>query len=453
MNDLASRLRAIVRRETASSGCVGAPDVESSPTSVRELTYVPDPDVSGFLLQDAARCLGGVNLDDGGACVMVDRRYPADKSHGRRRIEHCMPSDGAPIHLFDRRIAPTSDWRRRMIFFDTETTGLSGGAGTLAFLVGCGWFDDEGFTVRQFFLAGPSGERALLEALGAILADASLLVTFNGRSFDVPLMETRWAFHRSAAATDDVPHFDMLPPARRLWSRRDAGPDTEGCSLSSLERRVLDVHRVGDVPGFEMPARYFQFLRSGNAALIEGVLEHNRYDIVSLAAVMAHALWLVEEGPEACREPAEQAALGGIYERSGNVERAVQCYEMAIVRADAEVQRTALARLAVIFRREGRHDDAARSWQGILDLVPRGRRTLTPQEQRAVEALAVHHEHRARDLPSAHRYARALEAHATGRLKSETDRRLQRIERKLGGGEENGKNGRLAYDAEDLGHH
>jgi uncharacterized protein YprB with RNaseH-like and TPR domain len=108
-------------------------------------------------------------------------------------------------------------WWRRLVFFDIETTGLSGGAGTLAFLCGVAWFDDEGLRVRQFFLSGPSGEKAMLAGLADVFRDASLLVTYNGRTFDVPLMETRWAFHRAAAPTDGMPHFDMLPPARRLW--------------------------------------------------------------------------------------------------------------------------------------------------------------------------------------------------------------------------------------------
>jgi tetratricopeptide (TPR) repeat protein len=194
---------------------------------------------------------------------------------------------------------------------------------------------------------------------------------------------------------------------------------------------VLGVHRIGDVPGFEIPSRYFHFLRTGDPDVIEGVLEHNRYDIVSTAAVMAHALWLVEEGPEACREPGEQAALGRLYERAGDRDRAVRSYEMAVATGEAEVKRSALARLAVLHRREGHHDEAAATWQGILDLVPRSRSALTTLERRAVEALAVHHEHRARNLSSAHRLARRLTAQATGRLKEEAARRLQRIERKL----------------------
>lgn len=422
--DLSARLRDIVRRGSG------------APAPLRELTYVPDVDGVAEPAESVAGRLGGTALVDGGSCVVIDRHYEADRSHGRRSIESCVPAADAPIGLFDARVTAYPAWWRRVVFFDIETTGLSGGAGTLAFLAGCGWFDDTGrFTVRQFFLSGPSGERPMLDALARVFAEASLLVTFNGRTFDVPFMETRWAFHRTEAPTGDLPHFDMLPPARRLWGRRDgARPASEGCSLSALERRVLGFHRIDDVPGFEIPARYFQFLRTGNASLITDVLEHNRHDLVSLAAVMSHALWLVREGPEACREPDEQLALGQVYERAGDVPRAAGAYEMAAAAGDATVAQPAWARLAVMHRRAGRHEDAAVAWTRVLDLVPRGRRVLTPVEQHAIEALAIHHEHRARDLDRARGYAEALGAATTGKRRLETERRLRRLARKQEGG-------------------
>lgn len=426
MRDLAARLREVVRRERAA-------EPPQSPAA-RELTYIPDPDPQRAP-DEAAAVLGGVALDSGGACIVVDRCYAGDRSHGRRRIESCVPRADAPLHLLDERTVAHPEWWRRVVFFDIETTGLSGGAGTLAFLAGCGWFEASGdFTVRQFFLVGPSGERAMLDALGRIFDDASMVVTYNGRTFDVPFMETRWAFHRREAPTGGLAHFDMLPPARRLWSRRELmTPDDEGCSLGALERRVLDFHRSGDVPGFEIPARYFQFLRSGDVSVIDGVLDHNRHDLVSLAAIMAQALWLAEEGPQACREPAEQAALGRLYERAQLMERAAEAYALADATGDAEVRRHALARLAVLHRRASRHAEAAAAWQGIVDLVPRGRRTLTSLERRAVEALAIHHEHRAKDLGSARRFAEALGASSTGRQETESARRLRRLERKMSG--------------------
>lgn len=430
MRDLAARLRDIVRRD-------GSAPAAAAAASVRELTYVADTGPETAPAGAVARCLGGQPMDASDACVVIDRHYAPEQSHGRRCIESFLPAADAPIGLFDARVAACANWSDRVVFFDIETTGLSGGAGTLAFLVGCGWFEATGrFTVRQFFLAGPAGERAMLDALARVFDDASLIVTYNGRTFDVPFMETRWAFHRTAAPTDDLVHFDMLPPARRLWGRRDlARPDADGCSLSAIERRVLGFHRFNDVPGFEIPARYFQFLRSGDASLIEGVLEHNRHDLVSLAAVMSHALWMVQEGPDACREPAEQLAVGQVYERAGMAERAAGAYEVAAATGDATVQQPAWARLALMHRRAGRHDAAAAAWKRVLDLVPRSRRLLTPVERQAMEALAIHHEHRARDLDRARGYAEALGATTTGRRKQETEKRLQRLTRKLDAGE------------------
>lgn len=447
MRDLTARLREIVRRETspapAGEATAGARSEERGTdalpaSATRELTYVPDPNLAEPC-GPIADALGGTNVDAAGACVMIERRYDGTRSHGRRRLDACVPAATAPIGVFDPRVTAAADWWRKAVFFDIETTGLSGGAGTLAFLVGCGWFDADDFVVRQFFLAGPAGEKPMLDALRDVFADSTLLVTYNGRTFDVPFMETRWAFHRSSAPTDDLLHFDMLPPARRLWSRRGqliaepgAGPvaESDGCSLTALERRVLGFHRHNDVPGFEIPARYFHFLRSGDARTIEGVLEHNRHDLVSLAVMMSHALWLVEEGPDACRDPGEQIALGRLYERVLRTEDAVRAYAMAAACGDGVTAAHALARTAVLRRRQRRFDEAAVAWQRIVELPTRDRRRCAPLVRRAVEALAIHHEHRVRDLDSARRYADELSAGAGDRDRAAVEHRLQRIERK-----------------------
>ena len=122
-------------------------------------------------------------------------------------------------------------FERRAVFIDLETTGLSGGAGTVAFLVGCGYFDLGAFQVRQFLLTSYSAERALLAAAAELFGEADLIVTYNGKTFDVPMMETRWAFHRMRAPLDDMPHFDMLHPARRLWRTRSVLPDDGGLPI------------------------------------------------------------------------------------------------------------------------------------------------------------------------------------------------------------------------------
>lgn len=435
MRDLTSRLREIVKRERAAAGASGS--IHSQP--VRELTYIPDTDNLGH--STAAAQLGGAIVGNDEGCVAVERCYPWHSSHGRRRVESYSPEATAPLNLLDSRFASNTTWADRVVFFDLETTGLSGGAGTLAFLVGCGWFAEEGFIVRQFFLASPAGERSMLKALADIFANASLVVTFNGRTFDLPLIETRWAFHRETPPTDGLSHFDMLPAARRLWGRRNElsdGDPTErttdfSCRLSALERSVLGFHRVDDVPGFEVPARYFHYLRTGDASGMWGVLEHNQHDLMSLAAVMSHALWLVREGPDACREPAERLALGRIYERAGRLDAARGAFESAAVGGDVATRRHALARLGLLFRRSEQYDAAAAAWQGVLDLKAPWRSRLSSVERRAAEALAIHHEHRARNPETATRYATLLErasVAAPARADALVRHRLDRLRRK-----------------------
>ncbi|MCA1586999.1 MAG: ribonuclease H-like domain-containing protein [Acidobacteria bacterium] len=180
-----------------------------------------------------------------------------------------------------------------LAFLDLETTGIAGGAGTQAFLVGCASIDGRGLRVQQFLLPAFEHERALLAEVSGWARTPQTLVTFNGRTFDVPLIETRYLYHRLSFPLGDTPHLDMLHPARRLWRARPAiaAPpldpfgrlrvdgerrrtvDEECCRLSVLERHLAGVLRVGDVPGFEIPSRYFRFVRDGDARPLEVVLE------------------------------------------------------------------------------------------------------------------------------------------------------------------------------------
>jgi hypothetical protein len=437
MRDLTSRLREIVRQN---------PPAAAAP--VRELTYVPDVDGGDVPPETAAQALGGTVLETSGACVVVDRVWDENHWHGHRRVGAMTPVADAPLGLLEPRCRAAADWARHVVFFDIETTGLSGGAGTLAFLAGCGWFEGEGFRVRQFFLSGPSGERAMLDALTGIFERTSLLVTYNGRTFDVPTMDTRWAFHRTASPTGGLAHFDMLPPARRLWGGR--GPDAN-CSLTSLERSLLGFHRIGDVAGFEIPTRYFHFLRSGDAAVIEGVLEHNRLDLISLAAVTAHALEIAHVGPDACRDEREQLGLGRIYERAEDLDRAARAFRLAAGARERDLRSAALGRLAELCRRTGRHDDAADAWRRLLEPVDVSGWTLSRYERRAAEGLAIHFEHRVKDPIAARRYAELLRRDAAGRLRAEAEHRLGRLHRKAAQAEDT-KGGpaaaRLSFDSD-----
>lgn len=417
--DLAARLREIIKQPVGLRG-------SNSSAVPRELILEPT--------------FGGVFLDEQKHVLVIDYVYESTRSHGRWPIDAARPRREAPLDWFDPAAAAGSDWSSKPVFFDTETTGLSGGAGTLAFLTGCGWFEPEGFRVRQWLLLSQAGEPAMLAALGRVVDDTSLLVSYNGKSFDVPLMNMRWAFHRQQNPFDDVPHFDMLPTARRIWRQREGAFDDaeSSCSLSTLERDVLGFHRDGDVPGFEIPSRYFHFLRTGDASALTGVLEHHRHDIVSLAVLMSHALRIAEHGPDMCRDDYELVALGRLYERALQTERAREAFERAALSGDRYVRAHAFNRLGLMHRRDGKHDDAARAWQGVLDAVgghgiaaAGGRRSLFPLERAATEALAIHHEHRAQDFDEAKRYAETMKAQSSGRAASDVAHRLARLERKL----------------------
>ena len=447
MRDLSSRLRAIVR---------GNP-----PDGARELTLEPDLTHARGALPPApdmarvAEALGGRPLENKyGAVLTVDRRYEADRWHGDEQIGGCDIDDVEPLRTLDARFRNAwspepGAWSRSAspLFFDLETTGLSGGAGTVAFLIGCAWFDCGALQVRQFVLTSLAAERALLEALREQMAAAPFVASYNGRTFDAPLMDVRWAFHRLPSPFDTKPHFDMLPPARRLWKHRGERPggalqpfgERTGCSLMAFERQLLRFNRVDDVPGFEIPSRYFHFLRTGDASRLESVLEHNRLDLVSLAVLTARAARIVRGGHDACADAREALALGRLYEQTGRLADARACYERAAERGDRATRADGLSRLAISLRREKRYEEAAAIWRRIINPVDLSRSVsatgtnqpggVLPLERLAIEALAVHHEHREKDLALAKKFAAALnDKNGDEHIR----RRLDRLERKMG---------------------
>jgi hypothetical protein len=442
--DLTSRLRTIVRGNRPASALPAGPGAtppDAGDSAIRELTY--EPDVGRYEatldLDRVCQSLGGSTVSTKfGDCLVIDRRYESDRRHGSMPIADCELARCDALRLLDPSLSAAA--ARRTVFIDLETTGLSGGAGTVAFLVGCGYFDLGAFQVRQFLLTSFAAERALLAAVADFFADADLIVTYNGKTFDVPVMETRWMFHRLAMPLDGVPHFDMLHPARRLWSSRTSASVSTvdaGCRLSTLERVLLDVRRVGDVQGFEIPSRFFRFLRSGDPRPLEPVLEHNRIDLVSLAAVTAHAVRLAQDGASACRDSAEALALGRVYERAGLHDRAHDCYRRAAQSESVELRGEALYRLGLRCRRDRRFPEAAECWRTLLELTEsrsaRRSRTMKALREFASEALAIHHEHRVRDLAAARDLACfALEETAGQGPRADGMRhRLARLDRKI----------------------
>ena len=385
--------------------------------------------------------------EDGRACFIVERRWERSARHGREQVGELAErleraSAEAPL------LAGGAPARPPFVFFDLETTGLSGGAGTHAFLVGCARFEPGGaFVTRQFVLTRYADERPLLDAVTGELGSAGALVSFNGKSFDVPVLETRYLFQRLDWRVGRLPHVDVLHPARQFWRRKpdlarpaQAGERVaertpqpgESCSLIALEQHILGVGRVGDVPGFEIPGRYFQFVRSGDAGPLADVLEHNRLDLLSLAALTARLLHLVQVGPCDARDAQEMLALGRVYDRAGLEARSREAFERAVEmggRSGTMVE--ALRALALSLRRSRRYTAAAACWRRLLD-SPGCPGHIACE---ATEALAIHHEHRVRNLAEARTFAlRSLE-HLERRLQparaGAVERRLARLARKM----------------------
>ena len=394
-------------------------------------------------LRAAAEELGGEVVEAvGGVCIVVERFYPPDHAHGLLRIGDvpgrsmaCAPE----LLLLGASPEPEDRDPRPLLFVDLETTGLAGGAGTYAFLVGCAFFEPLGFRTRQFFLPGYQHEKLLLALVEALVRTSSGLVSYNGKSFDVPMLETRFQFNRLAPPFNCLGHVDMLHTARRFWRAAPAAPgawpESDSCRLSTLERVLFGVRRIGDVPGFEIPARYFDFMRSGNAAPLEPVLEHNRLDLLSLACLMHRAVRVLAGAPHASTSARESLGAGRMLERAGHAEVAEHCYRDAAERALSErgadtgwTRAEALRLLALRYRRTGRHACAADAWCTIV----RDRRVPPATRREALEALAIHHEHRSKDLEQARRFAELSLAERVGTHRMEDGRyRLARLDRKL----------------------
>jgi uncharacterized protein len=381
------------------------------------------------LLAPVESILGGEwKQNAAGRSFVVRRRSPASDSCGAHRIgdfASVVHRAAGSAALFGAMGAQPP-----FVFFDLETTGLSGGAGTHAFLVGCGGFDeDDGFVTEQHLMVDFAGERSMLGVVADDLSRAGALVTFNGKSFDAPVVETRYLFHRDTSPCSGLPHFDVLHPARRFWGLAS----DLGCSLTTLETQVLGVRRVGDVPGIEIPARYFHFIRSGDPRPLSAVLEHNRLDLVSLAGLAARLLTLAEAGPDAARHAYEALALGRVYERGGHSWRAEEAFERAVTLSGATIRLTlvkveALRSLAIEARRSRRYELAAERWRRVLE-VPGCPRQVSRE---AIEALAIHHEHRLRDLETAKTFAlRSLGLDGEAAWGDAVRHRLARIERKM----------------------
>jgi uncharacterized protein len=347
-----------------------------------------------------------------GACFVAESALNGEHRHGEERLGRFFDISDRGLGCLARSAEPFDVDRESVVFLDTETTGLAGGTGTYAFLVGLAFFRDDQLIVRQYFMRHHAEEPAMLALLAHALGRYDAVVTFNGKAFDVPLLLTRYTANRQRHALPTEHHLDLLHPARRFWREQLAS-----CTLGALERAVLGHHRGSDVPGWMIPDLYFRYLRGGDPQLMGMVFEHNRHDLLSLVALTCRLGWLLDGPVDRLRTATETApsapspdgestgelsrsrilelfAAARIYEDLGLWDEACARYEVALRSGRAvDVRARVASRLAALCKRAGRHERAIELWRRLASLGLTG---CEPYIE-----LAKHYEHRLRDIDAA----------------------------------------------------
>lgn len=393
-----------------------------------------------------------------GPCFVREVIYPGATLRSRYALTACLDQPLRTLAaLYPEANLEHFDFARAA-FLDTETSGLGGGAGTYAFMIGVGTFEPAAnqtgaagkpadpselaadaaagpvFKVRQFFMRSEREERAVLHALGAVLDAATGLVSFNGRAFDLPLLTNRFIMHRQAPRLTTAPHLDLLHPARRVWRQRLAS-----CALSNLETQVLGLRRAqADVPGWLIPTLYFQYLQTGDAQDLVGVFYHNLEDILSMVTLSATLTRLLAD-PWAGEtiHALDMAALGYTYDQAGQLAEAERAYRDALSHPlPNEVQQQTYSRLGQLLKRLQRLTEAAQVWQDWITHVTASAdsRGLEPYVE-----LAKHHEWHTNDWSAALAWTAWAEHEAAAWPRSPDQRailaslqhRHQRLQRKI----------------------
>jgi uncharacterized protein YprB with RNaseH-like and TPR domain len=309
--------------------------------------------------------------------------------HGHRNISEAFDFDMTAAAMLANNPGISEFTCSDALFLDTETTGLAGGTGTMAFLIGVGWFEGGHFHVRQILARDFGEEKAALAHLAGIAGQKKFLVTFNGKAFDINLLATRFIMNRLAGGLSLLPHLDLLHPSRRILGHRLANS-----RLVTLEAEVLGVQREGDIPGWEIPQRYFDWLKRRDPRLLAGIFEHNRLDVISMATLTAHLIEIVtaqalienthtDDYLAAARLLLNRHNLAGT-EKILNIFDEQNCTDFSAL---------SKKKLAQLYKRTGRLNEAVQIWQEMADCEPSG--------FYAISELAKWLEHRVGDFVEA----------------------------------------------------
>jgi len=355
-----------------------------------------------------------------------EENYDRDHQHGKKPIQ---PSE--PISTLCRwanaRTYSIEDLED-FIFLDTETSGLAGGTGTYAFEVGLGRFTEDGFRLAQFFMRHPGEEAALLAGISRFVDGMKAVVTYNGKSFDIPLLNTRYTLMGMTSPFPNTDHFDLLPLARRLWRIR-----LESRTLSNVENKILGVERGDEeVPGYLIPEMYFEYLKNQDARPMAGIFYHNAIDILSLAGLLSHMAFLLHNPHSTKIQHGEDVvALARFFESMGEIDQAESLYRKAL-QSDLieDLYWDTLERFSFLLKRKADWDSAIGLWEIAAE----------NGALYAFEELAKYYEHRDKDLQLAENWTSKgitilekghLPAYEYHRWRESLLYRLDRLNRKL----------------------
>lgn len=314
------------------------------------------------------------------------------------------------------------------LFIDLETTGLSGGTGVVPFLVGLGYYRDDKFWISQFFLGELAEEERMILELLQFFSQMNFqsVVTYNGKGFDIPLLETRFILHRQPFLLSSLPHLDFLYSARSLWRHKH-----ESCQLYHLSREVVQADRSEDIPSAEIPWRYFQYLRTGNFELMEPVLYHNQEDILSLLGVVVIGSLICSEGKqEELADAMDLYGVGKIMENIGEVEKSVQFYKRALGgRLSDEISLLAKRKVSHFLKKSSKWEEAIPLWEEIASAAE-----VSSAQLYSLRELAMYFEHRMKRYEEAKRITEegfVLSQGVSSYYEKDFAHRLERLRQKL----------------------
>jgi len=278
---------------------------------------------------------------------------------------------------------------RQSLFFDTETTGLAGGSGTYIFLTGLGYFENNRFIIKQFFLRDFPDEPTVLHLIHEIFKRFNGIISFNGKSFDWPLLQTRFIYHRIRNELVDPPHLDLLHAARRIWKYR-----LKDCSLGNLENEIMNIRRNDDIPSFLIPQLYFEYLRTKNAQRLKQIFYHNEMDILSLVSLTILLHQIHKQPLNELTEKIDLRTLARHYENTNQWNRNISIYQSLLDSVkDQEEKADISLKLSFCYKRLAQWENAVALWH---DLLATGSFRIEPYEE-----LAKYFEHHARDFERA----------------------------------------------------